>query len=100
MIEMDVRDFPVKTRAIVMFGPASPSSGMRAGEFYQVTIDPAKVSRSGKYIYFGLNEGDQITGWQRIQGLTVCEVLATADENGAFPEADNTPEPLKMRVIV
>lgn len=99
MIEMDVQDFPQKTRAIVMFGPATPSSGMRPGEFYQVTIDPTKVSPSGKYIYFGANDGDQIHGWQRIQGLTVCEVLATADDAGKFPESDNQPEPLRIRMV-
>jgi len=67
-------DFTVKTVAIVKFGPAGfETDGIRPAEYYQVTIDPAKVS--GEYIRFGAHDGDEIQGWQRIAALTVVHVL-------------------------
>jgi hypothetical protein len=75
MIEMKGVEITEKVVAIVMFGPATDTSGFRPAEYYQVTIDPQQVSPSGKYIYFGANDGDQINGWQRLEAMTICEVL-------------------------
>lgn len=62
--------------AIVQFGPAGfTTDGMKAGEYYQVTIDPRKISPSGNFIRFGDSPGDEIVGWQRCEAITIVEVL-------------------------
>jgi len=68
-----------KRRCIVCFGPATSVTGMAPGHYYQVTVDPNAVSPSGKYIRFGLYQGDEIQGWQRVAAMTVVEDLGTAD---------------------
>lgn len=78
-ITMSDVDFDCKTVVIVMFGPASAVSGFRPAEYYQVTIDPSRVSKSGKYIRFGSHPGDELVGWQRVDALTVVEVLSEWD---------------------
>lgn len=66
-----------KCVAIVKFGPAGfQTDGFAPGEYYQVTLDPTCVSKSGEYIRFGHNPGDEIHGWQRIMALSVVEILA------------------------
>lgn len=72
-------EYTTKVRAIVKFGHAHPKMGERPGEFYQVTIDPNMVSPGGGYIRFGQYKGDEIQGWERVEGLTVCEVLGPSD---------------------
>lgn len=73
-----------KCVAIVKFGPAGfPTDGFKAGEYYQVTLDPNLVSKSGDFIRLGTYPGDEIMGWQRAMALTVVEVLAEFD--GAEP---------------
>lgn len=69
-----------KCVAIVKFGPAMPTSGMRPAEYFQCTIDPAMASPSGEYIRFGQNPGDEIMGWQRVEAITIVELLG--DWNG------------------
>lgn len=64
-----------KVVAIVRFGPETVTGGMRPAEYYQVTIDPKKVSPNGEFIRFGLSPGDEIVGWQRVKALTVLEIL-------------------------
>lgn len=81
-----------------MFGPATPTSGTKAGTYFQVTIDPAMVSPSGEYIRFG-GDGDEIHGWQRVDAMTICEILGEYAEDGTYPESDNKPEPLMMMVV-
>lgn len=76
MVEMADKVIERKCLAIVMFGPATPTSGMRPAEYYTVTIDPQMRSPSGEYIRFGNYTGDEINGWQRVAGMTVVEVLA------------------------
>jgi len=78
-IEMSPKEFKCKTVVIVKFGPSTVTSGFRPGEYYQVTIDPTKVSPSGEYIRFGVHQGDEILGWQRVDALTVLEVLGEWD---------------------
>ena len=88
-----------KCKAIVMFGPPRVHMGERPAVFYQVTIDPSKVSPSGEYIRFGLTENDEIVGWQKISALTVVEILGEFDANGLYPVSDGNPEPLEMMVV-
>lgn len=73
-----------KCVAIVRFGPVTDKDGFRAGEYFQVTIDPALVSPSGKFIRFGTNGGDEIIGWQRCEAMTVVEILGVW-EGGSSP---------------
>lgn len=64
-----------RVRAIVMFGPAHAMAGTRPAEFYQCVIDPDMVSPGGDYIRFGMYEGDELVGWQKVSSMTVCEIL-------------------------
>lgn len=85
---MKICDVQKKCVAIVRFGPSGFSTdGMRAGEYYQVTIDPNRVSPSGEFIRFGVHggssdgRGDELCGWQRCEALCVIEILGDwADE--------------------
>ena len=88
IINMVNVDIEKKVIAIVMFGPALPSSGMRPAEYYQVTIDPDQLSPSGQYIRFGMNQGDEINGWQLVSALTVCEILQEWTEIGSLKDTD------------
>ncbi len=75
-----------KLRAIIMFGPPTDHSGMRPAEYYQVTLDPNMVSPSGEFIRFDQTfQAGEIHGWQRIECLTVCEILGEADEYKEVP---------------
>lgn len=100
-IQMSEVELRKKCIAIVMFGPATPTSGMRAAEYYQVTIDPALRSPSGKYIRFGLNTGDHLHGWQRVESLTICEILAEWEDDRPPPEVIEalTKGGVTMRII-
>lgn len=54
---------------------------------YQVTIDPARVSPTGTHIRLGVGndskgQGDEITGWQRVDDLEIVELLAEETEHG------------------
>lgn len=76
IIDLPVKEITEKIVAIVRFGPSGHATdGFRAGEYYQVTIDPKCISPSGKFIRFGNVQGDEIMGWQRAEALTVVEVL-------------------------
>ncbi len=75
-----------KCVAIVKFGPAgSVTDGFRAGEYFQVTIDPDRASPSGEFIRFGVEHntargmGDEIQGWQRCKAISVVEILGDWD---------------------
>lgn len=75
-MELVPKDIEKKAIAIVKFGPAGfPTDGIRPAEYFQVTIDPKWVSKSGDYIRFGQSPGDEIMGWQRVKALTVVEIL-------------------------
>lgn len=75
-----VEEVKNKCVAIVRFGPpGGAGEGFRTGEFYQVTIDPQKVSPTGEYIRFGTSPGDEIIGWQKASALTVMEILGDWD---------------------
>ena len=99
-IEMEGVQIPKKCRAIVMFGAATDTSGTRPAEYYQVTIDPEMVSPSGLYIRFGTHQNDEITGWQRIGAMTVCEILGEYADDGTYPEAPPGHDLLVMRKVV
>jgi len=72
-ILMTSTEITKKTVAIVKFGPASSTDGLRPAEYYQVTIDPNMVR--GDFIRFGQNPGDELMGWQRLEAITVVQVL-------------------------
>lgn len=57
--------------------------------FYQVVVDPDRVSRSGMFIEFG-HAGDQICGWKPIDSIDVHEVLGEASDRtrGSMKEFD------------
>jgi len=80
-LQMSPKDFSEKTVVIIKFGPALDTSGLRAGEYFQVTVDPNMVSKIGEYIRFGDNQGDEILGWQRVDALTVLEVLGVWEDD-------------------
>lgn len=81
-----MEDTPIrKCRAILRFGPETATGGMRPAEYFQATIDPNMVSPSGRHIRFGGYKGDELVGWQRVEAMTVCEVLAETPE--AQPES-------------
>lgn len=76
-----------KCVAIVKLGPAgSPTDGFRLAEYFQVTLDPEKISPSGEYIRFGLCENDEINGWQRVAALSVVEILADWPDKDTYPK--------------
>lgn len=80
-INMSPLDIKTKTVVIIRFGAETPTSGMRPSEYYQVTVDPSKVSPSGEYIRFGNNQGDEILGWQKVSAMTVLEVLGEWEDD-------------------
>lgn len=70
-----------KSVVIVRFGPGGfATDGFKPAEYYQVTIDPKHVSKSGDFIRLGQTPGDEIVGWQRVMALTVVEVLAEFED--------------------
>ena len=76
--EMRISDIRERIVAIVKFGPAGfQTDGIKPGEYFQVTIDPQKISPSGEFIRFGATDGDEILGWQRAAAITIVEVLGT-----------------------
>lgn len=99
MVTMQGITIQKKCVAIVMFGPATDTSGFRPAEYYQVTIDPAYISPSGYYIRFGNYPGDEIQGWQRIEAMTVCEVLAQYPEEGAV-QIPKTVGAVDMKAVI
>ena len=79
MADIAEQDIEEKVFAIVCFGRPTSTTGMRAADYYQVTIDPNTTSPSGEYIRFGLYHGDEITGWQRVDAMTIVELLGPSD---------------------
>lgn len=78
-----LRDVTEKCVAIVRFAAPLTPNDIRPGLFFQVTIDPAKIR--GDFIRFG-TDGDELVGWQPIDFLRVCQLLAKANEGGGFDE--------------
>lgn len=73
-----------RTRAIVCFGPATPVTGTRPADFYQVVIDPEMLSPGGDFIRFDQRDQaaqNEIHGWQKVSALTICEVLDEGPPN-------------------
>ncbi len=67
--------------AIIMFGAPTDHSGMRPAEYYQVIIDPNMASPSGEFLRFDqILQGGELHGWQRIECITICEVLSEAND--------------------
>lgn len=102
VVEMTEREFTKRTRAIVQFGPATPTSGMRPAEYYAVVIDPDMVSPDGKYIRFDGRVGEnEIHGWQRIEAMTVCTVLQEGVDYDPLPGCERMEgSKVVMRTVV
>ena len=84
-VTMDALEITGKTRVIICFGPATAMTGFRSGEYFQVVIDPEMLSPGGDYIRFDQRDQtaeNEIHGWQRIDALTICEVLDAGPVNG------------------
>jgi hypothetical protein len=78
--ELTPTEITKKCTAIVKFGPAGfATDGFRPAEYFQVTIDPQKISPSGEFIRFGGTDGDEIMGWQRAAAISVVEILGEWD---------------------
>jgi hypothetical protein len=60
--------------AIVRFGPPTDGDGLRAGEYFQVCINPHEFSPCGTFVRFG-RQGDELVGWQRADRLYVVAEL-------------------------
>lgn len=67
-----IADISQKTLAIVRFS----SSGGQRHIHYQVTIDPDKISANRTFIRFGGYPSDEITGWQPVDDVVICETLS------------------------
>ena len=80
-VTMQDIEIKAKTRAIICFGPALPQTGFRAGEYFQVLIDPEKQSSGGDYIRFDSDAECEVCGWQRLSALTICEILEVLTES-------------------
>jgi hypothetical protein len=88
--------------AIVSFGPPSATDGFRPGFYYQVVIDPNMVSPGGDFIRFDSCQGGELQGWQRVEAITVWEVLGDVVVDPAkMPEGytPNEKATVTMRAI-
>lgn len=86
-------------RAIVQFGPATPTSGFRGGEYFQCVIDPNMLSPGGDFIRFDVGfQGGELHGWQRVEALTVCEVLGEAEPYKAEPQGYKVVDGAKVLI--
>lgn len=82
IIETEEIEITKKVVAIVQFGPPTASTGFRPAEYFMVTLDPNMASPGGKFLRFDqrFQDGCELHGWQRIDALTVCEILRDADD--------------------
>lgn len=97
MPNLNPHEIKRKCVAIICFGPLTETTGMRAGSFYQAVIDPSKVSPCGQYIRFVADNICEVHGWQRIDSLTVCSVLAEETDDGVLPDKlPQSSEPITM----
>ena len=77
----------VRTRVIACFeaecwqGAHRVQPPQNPGVHFQLMLDKEKVSPGGGFIYFGLvhTDGDQLSGWQRMDWIRVVEVLGTEE---------------------
>ena len=93
---MTASEITKKTVAIVKFGPASATDGLRPAEYFQVTIDPAMAR--GDFIRFGANQGDEIMGWQRLGAITIVQVLGEWID-GSPPEMEIGESSITMMAV-
>jgi hypothetical protein len=78
----------VRTRVIACFevecyrGTERVPPPQNPGVHFQLMLDKEKVSPGGGFIYFGLRneDGDQLSGWQRMDWIRVVEVLGVEGE--------------------
>lgn len=58
---------------------------------FQVTLHSDLLAPSKKFIRLGA-PGDEVTGWQRLESLEVCEVLGELQEDGKTVKVNNIEE--------
>jgi hypothetical protein len=77
---VDIRSITSPVLAILRLKPNVLAAEMMHGAthvpMFQAVIDPGHISPSGDLIRFGLTQGDELTGWQRIDDLEVVEIIA------------------------
>ena len=98
---MDTHDITIDrpVSAIVMFGPPTNADGTRPGTYWQCVIDPHMCAPSGDYIRFEQPlQGGELHGWQRVDGLTVCEVLGEPPSY-KYPEGVTVNEGAKVTMM-
>jgi hypothetical protein len=88
-------------RAIVMFGPPTDHSGMRPAEYFQVTIDPNMASPSGEFIRFDQTiQKGEMHGWQRLECITICEILGAAEPYEVIPDGYELDENAELTMAI
>lgn len=60
--------------------------------FYQVIVDPNKVTRSGKFIRFE-GQGNEVVGFKPVDSMDVHEVLGKLEGERVTP-ISNVPTPI------
>jgi hypothetical protein len=75
IIPIALTEITKKTVAVVKFNMPLTVVDTGPGKFFQVTIDPGKLSPTGKYIRFGNNPGDELVGWQLVEWIAIEEIL-------------------------
>lgn len=70
-----LKEITKKTVVIVQFKIALMPTDVSPGKFFQVTVDPGKLSPSGKFIRFGANPGDELVGWQPVEWMVIADIL-------------------------
>lgn len=71
MAELGITDLKRKIVALVCL---KPRMTVAPDIIFQVTIDPSKISPSGKYIRFDA-ANSEVNGWQPIEAVQILEIL-------------------------
>lgn len=80
-----LQEIKKKSVAIIKFGPPVISDGYRAGTYFQVTIDPKQISPSGDFVRLGNSPNDELVGWQKVDCLSVVEILGEWEDDVTPP---------------
>jgi hypothetical protein len=97
LVDIGVRDIRKRSRCIVRFNCPIGPSDIKPGLFFEVTVDPARIS--GEFIRFGktFEDRDELTGWQPLDFIRVCHVIAEENEEGGLDIVE--PEGLGITII-
>lgn len=89
-------------RAIICFGPPTIATGMKAGDFFEVVLDPNMGSPGGDFIRFdsSLQRTGEVFGWQRVASITICEILGEHTYTWDKPPENYTVDPKASLVML